>query len=138
MLDYSQIRDASEKAGRKAKRAGTKPLSIRQYTGENFKQFCKKIPFLGDYTPQGWDTIDAIQDIFVDSSGLGGDNEPAISLAQFKRKLDNFKLSGDNYGFGVSEAGEFQVYIRVYRPDRRDFTHTGALTDEELNRLGSK
>lgn len=138
MMDYSQISDIVRQQTRKAKKAGRKPASIREYTGENYRAFIRRIPFLGDYVPTGWEVATEIESLFVDKTGLGGSDEPALNLDQFKRKLDNFKLSGDNFGFGIIEEGEFQVYIQVYRPDRRDFTHTGALTNEELNRVRSK
>ena len=137
MLDYSQVREIADQATRKAKRQHLKPLSIRKYTGDNFRAFIAKTPFLGDYVPEGWEKDGNIEPLFVDKSGFGGDDEPALSLNQLKSKIDNFRLSGDHYGFGIIEEGEFQVYIQVYRPDHRDFTHSGELTNDELNRVGS-
>lgn len=138
MLDYSQVRDEAARQARKAKREGKRPLHIRGFDPAHPLEFCKRIPFLGDYVPEGWEVADGIQDLFVDSTGLGGEGEPALSVRRFAERLEAFRKSGDPYGFGISEAGEFQVYIRVYRPDRRDFTHTGALTNEDLARVRAK
>lgn len=135
MLDYSTIQNEAEKAARRARRAGKRPLSIREFSPDRTREFCARIPFLGAYIPEGWERAEGIEDLFVDSSGFGAENEPALSLGQFAKRLESFRQSGDNYGFGIFEAGEFQVYVRVYRPDSRDFTHSGALREDELARI---
>lgn len=137
MLDYSQVREIADQQTRKARHLHKRPKTIRKYTGQNFREFIRTIPFLGDYVAEGWERDEKIEPLFVDKSGYGADDEPALSLNQFKRKLDSFLASGDNFGFGIIEEGEFQIYIAVYRPDHRDFTHTGSLTNDELNRIGS-
>ena len=51
--------------------------------------------------------------IFVDSSGFGADNEPALSIRQFKMRLvDNLQYG---YGYGIYEQGQFQVYVQAYK-----------------------
>lgn len=134
MLSYSTIQQIAKDAADEARELCKVPYSIRQYSG-NVESFCRRIPFLGDYVPEGWERVPEIEPLFVDSSGFGSAGEPALTLAEFSRKLAAFKKSGDNYGFAIIEAGQFQVYIAVYRPDSRDFTHSGALTRAEFSHL---
>ena len=135
MLSYTAIKQLAQDAARAAQDAGTRPVSTAD------PEFLHKvltdtinIPFLGDHVPDGW-VKSNLDDLFVDSSGWGSPGEPALTLQEFKEKLAGFVRSGDTYGFGVSQAGQFQVYVSIYRPDPRDFTGTGALTTGELNRL---
>jgi len=46
---------------------------------------------------------------FVDSSGFGADDEPALTFNKF---LDKVKVG---YFYGIREAGQFQVYIGEYK-----------------------
>jgi hypothetical protein len=64
-----------------------------------------RCPFLGDYIPEGWKQVD---ELFVDSSGVGADDEPALTHEQFLSKVKS------GMGYAIAEAGQFQVYIRVY------------------------
>lgn len=73
----------------------------------------------------------------VDASGFGADNEPALTIAKFTARLESLKKSGDNYGLAIIEAGQFQVVIQEYLPDSRDFTHSGALTQDDLRKVRS-
>lgn len=134
MLSYSYIKQIADEAADEARELCKVPYSIRQYSGST-ETFCRHIPFLGDYVPEGWERVPGIEPIFVDSSGFGSSGEPALSLEEFGKRLAAFKKSGDNYGFGIIEAGQFQVYIAVYRPDSRDFTHSGALTRADFCHL---
>jgi hypothetical protein len=135
MLSYTAIRELAQDAARAAQDAGTRPASTAD------PEFLHKlltdtleVPFLGEYVPEGWVKSD-LDDLFVDSSGWGSPGEPALTLDAFKEKLAGYAKTGDTYGFGVSQAGQFQVYVSIYRPDPRDFTRTGTLTAGELNRI---
>lgn len=72
----------------------------------------RQIPFLGKYVPYGWiRTLDENGDpvwYFVDSSGLGREDERAMTLAQFAAHIV------EGRGYGVIEAGEFQVVVGEY------------------------
>ena len=63
-------------------------------------------PHLGDYIPEGWVEI---EELFVDSSGFGSENEPALTTDQFLEKVKG------GLGYAVSEAGQFQVFVRVFK-----------------------
>ena len=138
MLSYESIQDIRKEHEREAEDAGLAPASIKGFDPQNPREFIRHIPFLGEYCPAGWTPAPGIDDLFVDSSGFCGPGEAALTIDQFTAKLAAFQRSGDNYGFGIYEAGQFQVYIRVYRPDPRDFTHSGALAPYDLAKLTAR
>lgn len=65
-----------------------------------------KSPHFGDYIPKGWEEEDLL---FVDSSGFGIESEPALTTDQFLSKVKK------GYGYSVRDAGQFQVYIQVFK-----------------------
>ena len=138
MLDFSAIVEIRKEAAETAESEGLTPLSILGFDPASPLEFIRRIPFLGDYIPQGWEHAKNIPDLFVDSTGLGGAGEPALSIKEFTGRLLDFWKSGENWGFGIFESGEFQVYIRVYKPDSRDFTHSGSLTSQDLGKLTAR
>lgn len=86
--------------------------------GGNFNTW--NIPNLGDYVPPGWRRVSLSDKIgyrgydrgldafWVDSSGMGAADEPALTLNQFAAVLESGK------GYAVVSAGEFQLYVGVY------------------------
>jgi hypothetical protein len=73
------------------------------------------IPFLGKYVPYGWKRVlDLNGDpvwYFVDSSGFGRADESALTLDAFASILI------EGHGYGIIEAGQFQVVIGEYEKD---------------------
>lgn len=67
-------------------------------------------PFLGEYVPPGWELVDRM---FCDSSGFGLESEPALTARAVKEKLKQWLQA--EYGYGILEAGPFQVYVGVYK-----------------------
>ena len=101
MISGEQIRAYADEAGTKARKAKKVPKLFKTEEDRN-TDFCRGIPFLGSYVPEGWYIEDGL---FVDSSGFGG---PALTAAQFLHKLEVGK------GYGIIESGEFQVYVGVF------------------------
>jgi len=106
-------------------------------TTESFGRMCRQVPFLGDYVHPDWQPFDtntlglwkprkgqvpalfgatySYAWFFVDSSGFGGDNEPALSATELQRALRFLLLNHDaSFGIGIREAGQFQVHIGLY------------------------
>lgn len=54
---------------------------------------------------QNWDKVD---EMFVDSSGFGAEDEPALTIKQFYEQVKA------GLGYAVIEAGQFQVYVGVF------------------------
>jgi hypothetical protein len=100
MMGLGEIRRMNEKACRKAEKAKLLPYVIEEGDRENFPPF--PFPDFGDYRPKGWELVG---EYFVDSSGFGRDDEPALSVSQFLKKLRT------GYGYALIEQGEFQVFV---------------------------
>lgn len=71
-------------------------------------------PFLGDYVPDGWKLVDRH---FVDSSGFGAPDEPALTANQFIEVIKERIRNHSATGWAITEAGQFQVYVGEYRRD---------------------
>lgn len=82
-------------------------------------------PNFGDYRPKGWKLVETL---FVDSSGWGGDDEPALSISSFIDKVR------DGFGYAVIEQGQFQVCVGVFEKTpvfiRTTNTHCHRYVDE--------
>lgn len=105
MMSTQAIADLSRKAAVKAAKAGKVPLIIwpedRKNPETSFAAL-RRIPNLGDHRPNGWELIESH---FVDKSGFGEDDEPAMSVDQF------LKMLVVDHGYGIIEEGQFQIYI---------------------------
>lgn len=64
-----------------------------------------KCPNIGDSKPIGFKEIDRL---FVDNSGFGASNEPALTTEQFLAKVK----AGLYYA--IVAEGQFQIYIGVF------------------------
>lgn len=99
MFSIETIRAMNKEAARKAK--GKKPYIARHNQDEGVF----KCPNFGDYRPDGYKLIDQL---FVDSSGFGSENEPALTAEQFLAEVEQGK------GYAIIEQGQFQVWIGVF------------------------
>lgn len=76
-------------------------------------------PNLGTYVPEGWEITE--ESFFVDSSGIGADDESALTIKQFNAELlELVRQSKTGYrlptiGLAISEKGQFQLYVSVYK-----------------------
>lgn len=104
MISGEQIRADADEAGIKAKKAKRIPKLFKTEEDRN-ADFCKSIPFLGSWVPEGWYLLDGMM---VDSSGFGSSTELALTAAQFLQNLEVGK------GYAIIESGEFQVYMGVF------------------------
>lgn len=138
MMSQSYMDEIAAERAAEAEEEGLVPLRAKEILVYFEATGRFNIPFLGTYVPTGWIRDDNIQPLFVDSSGFGAEDEPALTISQFVKRLETFAKSTDPYGFGILEAGQFQLYIGVYRVDPRDFTHTGKLTEKEMQQVGGK
>ena len=101
MFDLDTIRAMNRKQATGARRANVEPYVIESESEvDGFPPF--PFPNIGDYRPKGWKLVNKY---FVDSSGFGSNDEPALTTEQFKRKL---KVG---MGYAIIEEGQFQVYI---------------------------
>lgn len=111
-MSLESIRSASRQAAMKAARDKQKPFVV---TSEDIADLQAgdlskvKLPFLGDYVPRGFKLV---RELFVDSSGFGATNEPALTQGQFYQELK------PGFGYAVIEAGQFQVYVGEFEVKR--------------------
>jgi hypothetical protein len=109
MMDLRTIRHLEEEAAKKAKRTKKRPLVPAD--AASVPDVIRGIPNLGSYVPPGWKKV---EDLFVDKSGLGGENEPAMTLGKLVSWVQHHVDRG--YGYGLTSEGQFQVYVGVFEP----------------------
>ena len=101
MFSGTQIAKMSNDAARKAARKKMYPYVIEsQEEIEAMPPF--PFPFIGSYVPKGWKMVGSY---FVDSSGFGNPDEPALTAEQLIEKLQVGR------GYAIIEQGQFQVYV---------------------------
>lgn len=106
MMSVAQIRELSAKAARKAARLNKRPFIFEEEDRATMRDHLKAIPNLGDYRPKGWELVETL---FVDSSGWGSENEPALTIDQFISRMRS------GLGYAVIEEGQFQVVIGEFQ-----------------------
>lgn len=90
-----------------------------------------------DYAPDlpGYRRVDTL---FVDRSGWGSDNEPALSGGQFIEYVKEQLAAGKRYGYGVIDCGPFQLYLGVYQAlpsKKRRRSGRGRVTEKDVDKL---
>ena len=139
MMDIETIVAMNKEQGRKAKRNGRAPTQFEEediiQAEEGILAPLKKITNLGNYIPKGWKRFNTneLKDqlglpydwkfldnggLFVDSSGFGADNEPALSVRQCLETISKLLRIRDDLGFAICSEGQFQLTIGVYEEDK--------------------
>jgi len=113
MWSLEMIEHLNRKAARKARRQHEEPTVPTQEEIESYPPF--PFPHLGPYVPPGWERVEG-QEWFVDSSGFGRDDEPALSVRQFKDVLRQYAADNPDHGLAIVECGQFQCYVAAFRP----------------------
>lgn len=134
-MDIDTIVALNKQAGNKAKRHGIKPTT---YTDNDILKIAnneikclRDIVNLGDYIPKGWRRFNVNKwveewdlpcsykflkngGLFVDSSGLGSSNEPALTVNELLNVMSQLLINRPNLGFGIVSEGQFQLTIGVF------------------------
>jgi len=139
MMDIETIVAMNKDQGRRSKRNSVKPMRFDDEDIEKAKEGyttpLQKIVNLGDYVPKGWKRFNtkAIADklnipfswkildnggLFVDSSGFGSDNEPALSVKQFLGMISKLYDFRKDLGFAICSEGQFQLTVGVYEESK--------------------
>lgn len=105
MMDERYLKAQNDAQYRKARKNKSQPY-VAKVDGD---EGVFKAPFFGCYKPEGWELLEKL---FVDSSGFGADNEPALSIRQF---LGQVKAGR---GYSIASVGQFQVYVNVFERER--------------------
>lgn len=127
MMSLEVIESIAVKAGARAAREGKRPFVFFRHDEATILRTSKGVPFLGSLEPKGWRPVERVGSVafplFVDSCGFGADDEPALTQAQYLRKLEESLRSAHDedakatYGFAVVQAGQFQVYVGAFIQD---------------------
>ena len=60
-----------------------------------------------------------VENLFVDSSGFGTENEPALTRSQFERTLTALLEKHKTLTAKITNAGQFQVYVGLFVKPKR-------------------
>ena len=98
MFSLEEIVRMNNEAGKKAENSELLPL-VAKFDKD---KAIFKCPDLGNHIPEGWKEVGRY---FVDNSGFGGVDEPALTPGQFQDKIKK------GFGYAIVGTGQFQVYI---------------------------
>lgn len=56
-----------------------------------------------------------VEELFADSSGFGRDDEPALSVNQFERRIAELVAEHGTLTAKITNAGMFQVYVGLFK-----------------------
>lgn len=111
MYGLATIRRMNAEADAEARPDGKKPVSLERISGFGKEQ----IPYLGDACADFDTDYTRLETLFVDISGFGRDDEPALSLKQFKDKLETLIKENGAILVALEEVGQFQGYAAVWK-----------------------
>jgi hypothetical protein len=108
MMSLAQIHELSQDAARDAAEEGLIPFVVEIQDIQGWRENGGGFPFpnLGDYVPPGWVKTN---EYFVNSSGWGASDEPALTARQFIEKLQ------PGLGYAITEVGQFQLYVGEFK-----------------------
>lgn len=111
MMSLETIRSMSDEAAEEAAAEGLEPMALWPSDCEPPFRF----PNIGSMDPEGFEEV---EQFFVDHSGFGGSGEPALSGEAFSKKLlAMVQASEVTLYAAVTETGQFQLYVTVYRKE---------------------
>ena len=118
MWDLDTIIRMNEKASQEAAEARSKPLRLP--VGFAWPPTEAKppmsVPFLGDQKEAEFDEqFVRLDTLFVDTSGFGAEDEPALTLHQLGAKLRELSEEHGPLYLGILESGPFQAYLGVWK-----------------------
>lgn len=107
LAEIKHASDLSAKAAAKNKKVPYVPFDEAEVQETRFI-----IPNLGSYTPKGWELM---EELFCDTSDMGSEGEPALTLKQLKKKIIEYMKMDGTHGFGITEEGQFQCHVGVFK-----------------------
>lgn len=112
MMSMGVIRAESRKAAQRAAARRLRPF-VAYDANEINEMGSFPFPQFGDeYSPPGWTFV---EELFCDASGLGSENEPAMTVSALKRYMIEKLDADETYGYAVGQVGQFQLYVRVFK-----------------------
>lgn len=120
MMSLETIKALEDMAAKRAAQKNLVPYvpfdenEIRSY-GKDGVRF--PFPSLGSHRPEGWDLVG---DYLCDSSGLGADDEPALTSGQLRLKLLVDYAKDETYGYAIISEGQFQIVLGVFEKEKQE------------------
>jgi hypothetical protein len=105
MLSPATIAELCRRQARIAARHKHLPLIVEaedKQSGDRLARHLRGIPNIGSYRPKGWTLVETY---FVDKTGLGRREEPALTFVQFLGAVQAGR------GYAIIEEGLFQVVV---------------------------
>jgi len=116
MMSLALIEELNREAGDKARTEDIHPYLIKTLTQiNNMPPF--PFPFVGD-AAEDFDIRygERITNLFCDSSGMGAEDEPALTVNQLVEKLKElFFANHEELRVAIVEHGQFQLYLGVWK-----------------------
>ena len=111
MMSLQYISQMSDEAAVKAAEQELEPLAL--WPSDCDPPF--RFPDIGSMDPEGFEKV---EDLFVDHSGFGSPGEAALTSEEFSEKLlAMVKASEVTLFAAITETGQFQLYVTVYRKE---------------------
>ena len=112
MLSAQTLHDINTTIAVKAAQKGLTPyvpwnLEEVQEHGVDFLRF---IPNIGYLELPDWDLVESH---LCDKSGLGREDEPALTVGQTLELIEEWTAKG-SYGYAIIEEGQFQVVLGIF------------------------
>jgi hypothetical protein len=112
--DLETIRAINNEVGSDARMLGKEPLRLTSETElAAWPPF--PIPHLGSACEDFDEEGERVDTLFVDSSGFGSDSEPALTMDQFKTRLQELLKEHGALDLAIEEQGQFQLYVAVWK-----------------------
>lgn len=114
MWDLATIVEMNKEAGEAARANNIYPYRLNDPgVIAEFPPF--PFPNIGD-DEEHWDEkMEKIDRLFCDSTGLGSNTEPALTISQLKEKLVKLVEEHGTIHVAIVEHGQFQLYIGVWK-----------------------
>jgi hypothetical protein len=159
MFSGADIQRMQQSATREAARNRREPVVL--FSSRDAFEDWRSAPFLGEYKPAGWRPLKVheLRDVagigdrlwrvdgedralfFVDGSGWGADDEPALSVSQQKAVAvalhDWAEKLRHTVGVGIVEVGQFQAVLGVWI-QRADYWERRTRQEERLEKRREK
>ena len=109
MMSIEQINELNDKAHNNAVRDEIVPYTVVASDLNDWAEgnFPVPFPYIGDYVPDGYE--EEGETLFVDTSGFGAPDEPALTRWQL---LDELKVGT---AYALTSVGQFQAYVQPFK-----------------------
>jgi hypothetical protein len=113
MYGLAEIRAMNAEAAERAVSEGVEPYHVDSVDEvDEMPPF--PFPHLGDACRSVDESRTRIDTLFVDSSGFGSENEPALTIEAFKAKLRDYLEQHGSVYVAIESAGQFQVWVALW------------------------